>query len=196
MTTIDVTCRCGRVLKAPLSAAGKKGRCKACGTELRIPDVADSAYAVATPAVSSPFVPMAFPTDDHSSAVYLPVTVDSDAKKTPGSARADDESVPGEPWYYRFLEIYAKAIMLIGLIVCSCWCFFGIIVWAIAMASDAQGGSKFGLIAAQIAAAWGILTQIPVMDITAPILLVVDLARNIRAIRFMQAAREGSNLNL
>ena len=35
--TIELVCECGTVLRAPDSAAGKEGRCKACGRMLRVP---------------------------------------------------------------------------------------------------------------------------------------------------------------
>lgn len=40
---IEITCQCGRVIKAPDSAIGKKGRCKGCGREVEIlPQVGDA----------------------------------------------------------------------------------------------------------------------------------------------------------
>jgi hypothetical protein len=37
--SIEVVCKCGKVIHTPDSTAGKKGRCKACGAILEIPSV-------------------------------------------------------------------------------------------------------------------------------------------------------------
>ncbi len=38
--SIEVTCKCGKVIYAPDEAAGKKGRCKACGAIMDVPEPA------------------------------------------------------------------------------------------------------------------------------------------------------------
>ena len=69
--TIEVVCRCGKVMHAPSEYAGKRGRCKACGLTFQIPgpddDVssvepsASAEYAVSEPDHSPPRNP---PPDD------------------------------------------------------------------------------------------------------------------------------------
>lgn len=72
---IEMVCVCGKKVRVPDDAAGRKGRCSACGAVMRIPDVPDAGYEVdpepltpdppemnaAVPVASVPMAPMVEP---------------------------------------------------------------------------------------------------------------------------------------
>jgi hypothetical protein len=90
--------------------------------------------------------------------------------------------IPREPWYYRFLDSYARAIFGLGLLqfmVISLVVFFGT-VYALGTGTDVIAG----IIALWIVEFWSFCILVGAMLASCPILLVVDAARNIRAIRY------------
>src|SRR4051812_33566199 len=120
--TIDVTCQCGRVLRAPMTAAGKKGRCKSCGATILVPD---PGIPVAVPVDT----PLAVVDDDVMDALGIVPDPDEDEEEqddatgwsarvlkssTPPRGKPPATPLPPEPWYYWFLVLYAKFIMCAG----------------------------------------------------------------------------------
>jgi hypothetical protein len=199
VTTIEVTCGCGKVLKAPAAFAGKKGRCKACGAKLLIPDPTPLA-ATQLGNVWSPPAPVAAgngsddvalaeiaaavrPEDDDLLSP-LPPRVDAKAAGPTTAPTPAPAVIPPEPFYYGFLAGFATLTLVLGLI------GFGIafIVALVSVTAD-NGGSvpAFAgpMIGASIAGMFGVTLA------TTPILLAVDMARNLRAIRYRDAGRPG-----
>lgn len=80
---IRVECACGKVSTAPDSAAGKTGRCKACGAAIAIPDVGPSSdLAIALD-----------PDDDPRAAPFAPKLTAS-----PAGQRAEVPAARGGFW--------------------------------------------------------------------------------------------------
>lgn len=188
--TLEVVCTCGRTLKAPASAAGRKGRCKGCGAVLTIPIPnasyeVEPSYAPAEGAVkrenaddSEAYHPVTvFPTAPVA-AVSPPPTVVKIAATNPDSDSHVPILVPPEPWYYRFLELFAQIIMVFGLLAPGLLCAVGVFVLFFDDRA-AKDSVPTGLIFLGAGAA----AAVPVLLVSAPILLAVDAARNLRAIR-------------
>jgi hypothetical protein len=164
--TIEITCQCGRVLKAPDSAIGRKGRCKGCSREVEIlQPVADEPEVVD----DEPIPDLAIDTSDAE---------EDDARPDPRFAPPAPKptaSMPPEPWFYRFLEIYARLCILFAFVQ-----FILSLYLLLRDLDDIQsltGANRIGLIVSFVA-------MIGVTLVSCPILLAVDVARNIRAMRY------------
>ena len=192
MPTIDVACSCGRVLKAPAKYAGKKGRCKGCGATIQIPDEPPpETFAVADPPSTDGWADLAPSSADDAALITAVSSIDTDDEEDDAlplsirrAAGAPSSSklpfIPPEPWYYGFLVIYARWAMGIGLVVCALICLSGFIIATLALSSGELAGIVYGL-SVMALGAFGI---IPVLLASAPILLAVDAARNLRAMRY------------
>src|SRR4051812_11146722 len=129
MTTIDVTCSCGKLMKAPARYAGKRGRCKACGATIEIPDEQSlDTFAVADSPHGDAWAGLSDPSADADALAVVASSIETDedeAEDVPASFRRpfavapsrphDDEPsdpepqpIPFEPWYYEFLVLYAQ----------------------------------------------------------------------------------------
>ena len=154
---IDTTCpNCGKTSRAPASSAGKRGRCRGCGGEVLIPD---------------PSVSVFLPKRGTAAASQLPS--DPDIKVAP--------RVPAEPWFYGFLEKYAQVVMGLGLVACGGSVLVGLAGFAMIMGGHASGVDAMTPFLATLGGALGI---IPILLAAAPVLLAVDAARNLRALRY------------
>jgi len=193
--SVNVVCSCGRMMKAPSSAAGKRGRCKACGAILDIPPPANVGPE------ANEDIALAITLDDPSSPrpapPPLPDTVVGEAdnlgaligiKTVPRRRLADGDdspvpSLPGEPWYYRWLD-------LIGTI----GAFLAVAGFCIGMAAGiilvlAFGGRDDE--AGRFSGAPGVMVIVSTVAATLPLFiwgmimkLMVDAARNLRALRY------------
>jgi hypothetical protein len=164
---IEVKCVCGRVYSALDSSAGKKIKCKGCGTFLVVPLLAPSALLFDQPddEPADPPEYRAPPADDPAPPTSLFLDIPPPVPAT---------APPREPWFYRFLESYAWFCIIVGIVQFA-------IVASLTLASlDWQALSFSSLVPALISLA--VLLEITL--VSCPILLAVDAARNLRAIRF------------
>ncbi len=102
------------------------------------------------------------------------------AHEVPEGAEAERE-----PWYYRFLERYAKVALVLGAVLCVLG-----FAWLVVAALLAAGQGGAGLVGALLAALFGVpallLTLLVLVLQLALVLLAVDAARNLRALRRQQ----------
>jgi|GEM_PF-2895920 len=198
--TIDVTCRCGKVLKVDPRHAGKKGRCKSCGVTLQIPALAAAAVPDAPPLIEPLVV------DDEAEALndaFTGLSTDEDGVVNDDSVRAPlpplpppppivpvatappkpaATGVPVEPWYYRFLNGLAMFIFAVGVGIGTCGLILGFVgLFTAPPDSDLarSGGSVFLTV-------WSGTLLLSSLLTSAPIMLAVDAARNLRAIRYQR----------
>ncbi len=167
--TIDVTCPCGKVLKAPISAAGRKGRCKACGATVSIPDSGIPLAAT--------FAPLDPPVDDDAdvgSSLGIAVVDDDDGPDDDDVVKASDLPMPREPWYYWGTEFPARLLIYLAIFIIA---IFTASLMSVAASGD---GSRI------LAVLGAIMAVFVSMLLVAPVFLVVDLARNVRVLRFIQ----------
>lgn len=194
--SVNVVCSCGRMMKAPSSAAGKRGRCKACGAILDIPLPADPGPE------ANEGIALAITLDDPSSPrpapPPLPDTVVGEADdlgaligiKTVARRRLaehdDDSPVPSrprEPWYYRWLDL----IGTIGAFLAVAGFCIGMaagIILVLAFGSRDDEGGRFG-------GAPGVMVIVSTVGATLPLFiwgmimkLMVDAACNLRVLRY------------
>jgi hypothetical protein len=200
VSRIEVTCSCGRTLNVRSEYAGKKGRCKGCGATIQIPDT-----AAAGPSPSD-----APPSSDEWDAMFLQGYDDEDSAAAAAAAVAaaiqvgeldeDDErhaplirrgtsavsekalvaSIPPEPWYYAFLVTFAGLTLRIGLLACAATLVIGLLGTVLASNDTSSRWFTAGLSLMGL----GILGVVPTLLASAPILLAVDAARNLRAMRY------------
>ena len=199
ITTIDVTCSCGRVLKAPAQYAGKKGRCKGCGAVILIPDdPPPETFAVADSPSTDAWGDLGSPSDEVATlaAVAASIETEDDDDEPPASSTHRDSGssslsklpfIPFEPWSYEFLDTYARWTMGIGMVLCALILIVGLLLALSALASgmSAQSGvPALGVITGLSVMAFGALSIIPFLLASAPIFLAVDAARHLRALRY------------
>jgi hypothetical protein len=173
---IPITCVCGYSTMAPDSAAGRRGKCKRCGATIAIPSPDDD-------------ITLADP--DPPAPAYVAPVVDT--------SEDDEEEVPApaigrEPWYYRFLVVYAYLIIGAGTALGLGWIVLAVVLFlrqpsiperpmdnrfAFAV-REPQPPSPLLLLAGLVPGTCMIFAS---CVIGAPILLGVDAARNLRVIR-------------
>lgn len=161
---IEVTCRCGRVLKVPDSAIGKQGRCKGCGQTIDIIAIpTDGPDAMTGDQLS------AIPIGDSGEGIDLPISapIGTLATESRGGRR-----MPPEPWYYGFLVLYSWVCIVIGV---------GQFAYHLLLGTGQSGAvMNVGRVVVSFGSMLGIIL------VSCPILLAVDVARNIRAMRYSQ----------
>lgn len=174
--TIEITCQCGKVLHAPESAIGRKGRCKGCGTVIEIvapepePDI-----RLEEPDEPAP--------DDIG--INLPITVEEDdedphglvppARPTPAQLDVPARQMPPEPWYYGVLAGYATLCIILGIAQ-----FVIVLIVAVTLANEKSGAGA----PSAMFVFMSLGSMLGLTLVASPILLVVDAARNLRAIRY------------
>jgi hypothetical protein len=195
---IEVTCQCGRVLKAPEQFAGRRGRCKGCGATLSIPKPGPAPAPAPVEEDWPDFDPA--PADDAVVATVIGA-IETEAEEEDG----DDEpsargaplthaavKPPPEPWYYGFLVTVAHWTMGIGLAGCAAVGLVGVAEILVAIAPGVEGaptGSWLRLAVGVGTIALGAASVVPVLLASAPVLLAVDAARNLRSMRYGDRAR-------
>jgi len=186
---IPVTCGgCGHTMDVPDAHAGKRGRCKRCGEVVRVPSpelVAAFGFAAGADSDSDSDSDGALPLEPgpvwDPAAMAARAEADAEAKEfppldvlgRPPVTRAPAPVQGREPWYYRVLVIYAYLILGLGLAI-------AIPMGVIMLGLLAEGGRHASLVALAIPLAIGFGSAVT----GAPILLGVDLARNVRVIRW------------
>lgn len=169
---------CFTVLKAPAAYAGRKARCKGCGTGVLIPTATEAqgypveafdefASSAEVKAADNPPSPAAFVAGDPEERSFERIT----------ASRPAILSMPKEPWYYRFLSGYAVVIAALGLIQ-----FAGAVLLCLylLLMKDDQRLPAIMLFAYSSAA------LLMSLCFAAPVLLGVDAARNLRVMRYLQ----------
>lgn len=194
---ITATCGgCGNSVTVPDTYAGRTGKCKRCGLPIAIPrpDVGfDEPIMLEAAAPDSSFVT---PT--------IQVTGDDDdipIAAPPSAPMFTPFNVPmltRESWYYRFLVIYAYAMIIGGGVIWLVWTIFAMVVGRSAnqaqsaaferMARDgdsimSQPSGGLGLMAFIILLIPPTLVLLGTITAGSVILLGVDAARNLRVIR-------------
>jgi hypothetical protein len=115
-------------------------------------------------------------------AVDLSILTPPDAPMTAGRTTA---SMPREPWYYGFIEVYTKVGMWLSFLGLGIAAFVTV---ALALAGaggrDARDTELAVLGALGTVLVGGGLATIGILVSVAFILLIVDVARNVRAIRY------------
>jgi DNA-directed RNA polymerase subunit RPC12/RpoP len=190
---ISFACDCGRKLRAKDEHSGKKVKCPDCGATITIPAVEP------LPVLAAPLVNQGGPA--HWTA---PIAVEEEPPAVLASVKVDDEdvgwtavpvmaptpisvprpvsptSIPDEPWYYRFLEFYARVVMSIAVIQAACMFLAYFIMDSMSKdtKSEVSSPSFFWTV---VIPCMGMLAA---LLFSAPILLAVDAARNLRAMRW------------
>lgn len=99
--------------------------------------------------------------------------------------------IPAEPWYYGFLVRFAWGTMTVGLLACGTVIVAGMLPIGMTLIRIGQGAEATdSVLTGRVGAGLifsGLLGMVPVLMGSVPILLVVDVARNLRAIRYRQS---------
>jgi hypothetical protein len=183
---INVTCpKCGNTSTAPDQFAGKRGKCKRCGAVTEIPMPA-AAQAVAPSAVLGR--PSVAPILDEPELDDIPpIVLDEDDEAVlsepqkwrppavPGPAPA---SIDSEPWYYKFLVIYAHVILAIGALIAILFALAALFRVVMSLGQSLPLWMRVTEFASIIIMPAAVLFGASL--IAAPILLAVDAARKLR----------------
>lgn len=156
---------CGKPMTAGDDLAGMKARCKRCGETIVIPPPTDP---------DDPFPVAPDPPADPAPA--------SDPARPPGFGEGGVGTTPGpdaEPWYYKVLEVYAVAVLFVGCSQAPLGLIIGLNILLEPSRPEAAAPSPGGgaVLMGSLALLLGSILA------AAPILLLVDLARNVRAMR-------------
>lgn len=156
---IPVPCQCGRTLNAPVGAAGRKVRCPHCKAvlDVPIPDLEEDDGEDFNPFVKAP---------THAGPVIV--------QSTP-SLKARPIAIPPEPWYYRFIAFFFGLLSFLGVLQ------FGITIYFISTTSITPDFEVVERVKWIIASSFLMLAT---WCSTAPMLLILDQARNVRAVRY------------
>lgn len=164
--SVFVSCSsCGAKLRAPDNAAGRTFKCPKCGDLLRAPTTTNG----------------------------LP---DSDFTAEPEEPEPkEQESLghDGEPWFYGYLEKYAKILQILYYVIAAGIAVLATILFIMALVgafSSMKGSGGFGVIGVFLSFLGWILSLVGIAAAlllglvgVALLLLVVDVARNVRAIK-------------
>ena len=184
---IDVVCKCGRISKAPDEAAGRKGRCRGCGAIVVIPGTIPEVDLTAIPLVDSTPDPKpgAFGLGSMPPGLWPPV----------GAAAYLGARTPVElePWYY-------SRIVLIGIVYLQIATIASELSIVLSLASlvvgiiGLSGASNPAYAVLIMASLYFMLTAIGCYlssrIFIIPLLIAVDIARNLRAIRYAGVSSE------
>jgi len=183
---IEVTCPCGRVLKAPEQYAGRKGRCKGCGAVLMIPaqaELGDPDHGGGEPPEPQGPAPDLIVDDAFVAGVLAPDPPPQALPQAPAETPTAAHAAPPEPWYYGFVEAIAVLVLIAGL--------FGggvglIVNLPVSDPVKKEGEQVTGSVPAMVG--YGVFLVSSVLW-SSSVFVALDLARNIRAIRY--APRSG-----
>src|SRR5262249_60944737 len=98
----------------------------------------------------------------------------------PTISREPPRQAPSEPWYYSFLTAYAVLCMTLGVIQFA----FVLLLWFGAQLYLEQRLASGITLLSGLAVVMSFLGMLSALLLSAPILLIVDMARNIRAMRY------------
>jgi hypothetical protein len=194
---IEVACQCGRTTKAPIQYAGRRGRCRGCGAVVQIPE---RPAPKPEPLDDELWGEIKVEVDDDDRNAY-DVMVGAPISEVPLSAKDGGVAavlngqkglsfspaslpVPKEPWYYRFIDVYAKVILYVSGGGCILAFAAGLVFMLISIVRWSRGDSGIPVLSAMFVMAWAVGALVAVLSVVSPILLAVDAARNLRAIRY------------
>lgn len=167
--------------------------CKSCGAKLRVPDNAEG---------------QSFKCPKCSNAIRVPPTKgmpDQDDSEEPEEREPENQEslhLDREPWFYGYLEKYAKILQILSYVLAA-GCAILATIWFIAVLvgaiSTVKVSSGFGVMAIFLAFLGWVLSLVGIaaalllwLVSAAVILLAVDAARNLRAMK--KAAAKGTAL--
>lgn len=173
---ITVHCSCGKAISVPDSYAGRTGTCRGCGAPIMVPASNDAVEAFLIP--EDDMMPVSRPPSPPS-----PIHVVIADDPVPISTGTLAYQIPGEPWYYKFLTVYASVLFWIGLIqFITTVLVIGLTLVLLPSANDRLERMRITVFLAPVFISLGVLIFFWLCS--APILLAVDAARNLRAIRW------------
>lgn len=193
---ISIECQgCGFRASVPDAFAGRAGKCKRCGARVAVPGPGAALRVDPAPPGPEPAIAAAIPELDTSTIDFPTVEVDEEGadvdslldepgwsppppppRPASGPARPSPRAIGAEPWYYRFLVVYAYLIIGIGTTL-----GIALIAFVAAAASNATEAHPFEGAIMGLAPAFGLI--LGSFAVGAPILLGVDAARSLRSIR-------------
>jgi hypothetical protein len=185
--SITVECTCGKKLKAKDEAAGKTGRCPACGNPVNFPVHMPEVGYFEIDLEDAPFDNHLWkhstkPAELPSPHIAVPPPL---SQKVSGQESSPHRLHESEPWYYGFLDKYAGAGQGIGLLA-------GVLVMGmtLAVANSIHLDSPVGFLAI-VFAGFSVagLMFVSILFGVALILLAVDAGRNLRAIRLSLSSK-------
>jgi hypothetical protein len=197
---VEVVCSCGRTLKTRDENAGKTGRCPACGTATTFPAVAasgdpgdwestdDDPWLDLDPAATVAHAAGKGPALDPAAAAALEMIEARARPASVGAGVVGGAAAPEapEPWYYRAIAGFAWASIALAIgqvALCLLLAMKG-------AAERPEADSPMPEAVWRVPYSLGAL--VGTCLVAAPTLLVVDLARNVRAIRRQVAVIEKS----
>jgi predicted Zn finger-like uncharacterized protein len=219
---IAVTCpACKHSGRVPDQALGRKIKCPKCGKPFMVEADGAAPLSSSAPAVEPPApagqqqpLPSAFdfgetpppapgktppptprPKAEEPKAKAEEPKAKAEPPPEPESSESEEEEEAAAsdlPWFYGFLETYAKVAMILGVVLATIalLCEIGFSVMTL-MAS--REGMMLGIIAMVGALIAYLLAILLMLLLTALVLMLVDMARNIREVRRMgEQRRTGS----
>ncbi len=182
--TISVSCpSCSSKFRTDAAHIGKKARCKKCSAVLTVTPSDDDLYELDTPA-APPSASPSWQEDDQEVAAeplpsaYAPVAIPVSVPLPPLA----DRSMPTEPWYYQFLVGYAWTVAVLGLL--QLLYFAMKLVEQYEKLGDTELASDLFWRGATSVMTIAACIMIGALLVSAPVLVFVDIARNVRAMRY------------
>jgi hypothetical protein len=176
---IDVQCGCGKTFQVPDTMAGKRGRCKACGAVLVVPDVADDDDSGYVPAAATPLI--ADDSDDTVAAAVIPDDPPINISLQPRTrSRASVRASTREPWFYGFLELWAGLALLAAAL--QAFAAVLAIVIAVMVAQDSTTTADAGATVSATTAGIAFAGCLGSLTLAALIRMLVDIGRSLRGI--------------
>jgi DNA-directed RNA polymerase subunit RPC12/RpoP len=176
---------CGAGVSAPEEYAGRSTKCRRCNNPIVVPQPA----ATRQPSKETP--------DD----VSIKRRTESGKRQFDFSEEQESLRHDREPWFYGYLEKYAKILQILGYVIavgCAVLAavgFFRVSLMGMRVSSELGGIGGIGVMAVFLSFLGWVLSLAGVVAAlllwlvgVAAILLAVDAARNIRAMRMAAAA--------
>lgn len=179
---------CSKTLRADDSHAGKRARCSGCKSPVVVPSGGGDGgvYPVDELLVtgssqwgSMPYGPP--PVITISPPPVVAGDPDDDTVFGAGDRMQMLFSIPPEPWYYRFIVGYAWLVAVLGFAQFALVLPLMLIGWAMRDPLFPAAGSA---VLALLEALYSLGVLLACLAVAAPMLLIVDAARNLRMMRF------------
>jgi hypothetical protein len=182
--SITFACDCGRTVNAPDTAAGKRARCPGCGDLIKVPDADDPKAVAAAMATASQAAPSAPPMPPRQpQTVSAPTTASMAPAAAPVASSVPHwaaPAMPPEPWYYGLLAFIAGVwtVLGVGQFLLVLFVFVGGGTVGVGPERGEVAMAVIPLVMMSGGAMIGMLLSAGL------VLLAVDAARNVRAIRW------------
>lgn len=168
---IRFTCTaCKQPFNVPASYAGKRTRCPSCKQPIQIPGPA--AAQIQPPAAQTQ------PAADANPFAMTP----ADEGPAADDSRAPLSSLAKEPWFYKYLERMAYAIMIVALCIVCFAVVAGALTVVVGFTNNERGSGPITIFASALWVFWALLWSAGVAFWCAMILLLVDIGRKLRII--------------